>query len=176
MSPRRTDTLSGSMVQSLKSIYPKSGLWRHGDFMKLWAGQTLSEFGSQVSQLAIPLVAVLALNATAFEVASLGTVDFLPFLLFTLPAGVWVDRLPRRPIMVIADLGRAVALGSIPVAAAIGHLTLAQLYIAGFVTGTLTVFFDVSYQSYLHSLVERSQLVEGNAKQIGRAAGRERRE
>jgi MFS family permease len=91
-------------------------------------------------------------------------VEFLPFLLFTLPAGVWVDRLPRRPILVIADFGRAAALGSIPVAAAIGHLTLAQLYVAGFVTGSLTVFFDVAYQSYLPSIVERAQLVDGNSK------------
>src|SRR5207244_13152427 len=112
-----------------------------------------------ISQIALPLVAVLSLHATAFQVAALGTVDFLPFLLFTLPAGVWVDRLPRRPIMVIADFGRALALGSIPVAAAFGPLTLALLYLAGFITGTLTVFFDVSYQSFLPSLVDRSQPV-----------------
>ena len=94
----------------------------------------------------------------------LSVVDFLPFLLFSLPAGVWVDRLPRRPIMVIADLGRALALVSIPVAVFVGDLTLSQLYVVGFATGTLTVFFEVAYQSYLPSLVERRELVEGNAK------------
>ena len=145
-------------------LRPHDGLWRHPDFLKLWSAETVSQFGTQISQVALPLVAVLELKASAFQVAALGTVEFLPFLLFTLPAGVWVDRLPRRPILVIADVGRACALGSIPVAAGIDHLTLAQLYVAGFVTGTLTVFFDVSYQSYLPSIVERSQLVEGNSK------------
>ena len=94
----------------------------------------------------------------------LGTVEFLPFLLFTLPAGVWVDRLRRRPILVIADLGRAAALVSVPVAYALDALTIWQLYVVGFVVGTLTVFFDVAYQSYLPSLVRRNQLVEGNSK------------
>ncbi len=151
--------------------WPRGGLWRHADFLKLWTAQAVSQFGSNVSQLALPLVAVLILHASAFQVAVLGTIDFVPFLLFALPAGVWVDRLPRRPILVIADLGRAVALGSIPLAAALHHLTLAQLYVAGFVTGTLTVFFDVSYQSYLPSLVDRTQLVDGNAKlEVSRSA------
>jgi MFS family permease len=154
-----------------RGLWPRGGLWRHGDFLKLWSAQTISQFGSAVSQVAIPLVAVLTLHASAFEVAALSTVEFLPFLLFTLPAGVWVDRLPRRPILVVADAGRALALGSIPFVAAVGHLTLVQLYVAGFVTGTLTVFFDVAYQSYLPSIVERDQLVDGNAKlEISRSA------
>jgi MFS family permease len=76
--------------------WPDSGLWRHGDFLRLWSGQTVSQLGSQVSQLAIPLAAILVLDASAFEVAAIGAIEFLPFLLFTLPAGVWVDRLPRR--------------------------------------------------------------------------------
>ena len=146
------------------ALWPRGGLWRHADFLKLWSAQSISQLGTQISGIALPLVALYALHASAFQVAALGTVEFLPFLLFTLPAGVWVDRLRRRWIMVVADFGRALSLGSIPVAAAIGHLTLTQLYVAGFVTGTLTVFFDVSYQSYLPSIVERSQLVDGNAK------------
>jgi MFS family permease len=154
-----------------RGLWPRGGLWRHADFLKLWSAQTISQFGTQISGIALPLVAVLVLHASAFQVAALGTVEFLPFLLFTLPAGVWVDRLPRRPILVIADFGRALALGSVPVAAAVGHVTLVQLYVAGFVTGTLTVFFDVSYQSYLPSLVERDRLVDGNAKlEISRSA------
>src|SRR6185437_9985369 len=120
--------------------------------------------GSQVSQLALPLVAVIALEASAFSVSLLGAIEMLPFLLFALPAGVWVDRLARRPILIAADAGRALALGSVPLAAAIGHVTIWQLYVVGFATGTLTVFFDVAYQSYLPSLVAREQLVEGNAK------------
>ena len=143
---------------------PSGGLWAHRDFLKLWTGQTISEFGSQVSQLAIPWVALVTLNATAFEVASLGTVEFLPFVLFTLPAGVWVDRLRRRSVLIVGDLGRAVLLSSIPIAYATGVLTLAQLYVVGFLVGIHTVFFDVAYQSYLPFLVEREDLIEGNAK------------
>jgi len=145
-------------------LWPSGGLWRHHDFLKLWTAQGVSEFGSQISQIAIPLVAVIGLHASAFEVAALETVLFLPFLLFSLPAGVWVDRLRRRPILVAADAGRALALASIPIAAAMHSLTMAQLYVAGFVAGTLTVFFDVSYQSYLPSLVQRGDLVDANSK------------
>jgi MFS family permease len=142
----------------------RSPLWRHADFRRLWIGQTISETGSRVSMLAIPLVAVLALHADAFAVGLLGTFEYLPFLLVGLPAGVWVDRLPHRAVMIVADAGRMLALGSIPVASALGHLTLAQLYAVGFVTGVLTVFFDVAYQSYLPSLVDRDRLVEGNSR------------
>ncbi len=112
----------------------------------------------------MPIAAIVVLDASAFQVALLGTVEFLPFLLFTIPAGVWVDRLRRRPILVIADFGRAAALVSVPVAYAFDWLTIWQLYTVGFVVGTLTVFFDVAYQSYLPSLVRRNQLVEGNSK------------
>jgi MFS family permease len=109
-------------------------------------------------------VAIKVLHASAFQVALLGTLDFLPFILFALPAGVWVDRLPRRRVMIAGDLGRAVTLVSIPVAAALGALTIWQLYVAGFAIGTLTVFFDVAYQAYLPSLVGREHVVDGNSK------------
>ena len=133
------------------------------DFLKLWSGQTISQVGSQVSALALPLAAVLVLDASAFEVALLGTVEFLPFLLFALPAGVWVDRLRRRPILIVTDLGRGLFLASIPVAYLLDALTIWQLYVVGFLVGICTVFFDVSYQSYLPSLVRKDQLVEGNS-------------
>jgi MFS family permease len=153
------------MASSLKKAWwPKAGLWRHRDFLKLWAGQTVSEFGSQVTLLALPLIAILQLHASAFVVAALGMVEQLPFLLFALPAGVWVDRLARRPILIAGDVGRALTLASIPIAAAFAEVTITQLFVVGFVTGVLTVFFDVAYQSYLPSLVEREQLVEGNSK------------
>jgi MFS family permease len=144
--------------------WPTGGLWRHSDFLKLWSAETVSQFGTQVSQLAIPLTAVLVLHATAFEVAALGTVEFLPFLLFTLPAGVWVDRLPRRPILIVGDFGRAALLASIPIAYLSDALTLGQLYVVGFLVGVCTVFFDVAYQSYLPALVERDFIIEGNSK------------
>ena len=115
----------------------------------------VSQVGSQVSAIALPFVAIVALDASAFSVAALGAVEMLPFLLIALPAGVWVDRLPRRPILIAGDLGRAVALGSIPLAWALDVLTIWQLYAVGFVVGVFTVFFDVAYQSFLPSLVAR---------------------
>jgi len=149
----------------------RPSLLRHPDFLKLWTAQTISVFGSQISLLAVPLVAVLILDATPFEVALLGTIEFLPFILFTLPAGAWVDRLRRRPIMIVGDLGRAAALASIPVSYGLGDLSIWQLYVVGFITGTLTVFFDVANQSYLPSIVDRDQLVEGNSKlQVSQSA------
>jgi MFS family permease len=146
-------------------------LWRHGDFLRLWTGETISQFGSQISQLAIPLTAILVLDATAFEVAALTTVEFLPFIIFTLPAGVWVDRMRRRPILIAGDVVRALLLGSIPIAYVLDALTLGQLFVVGFLFGICTVFFDVAYQSYLPSLVERNQIIEGNSKlEITRSA------
>jgi MFS family permease len=132
--------------------------------MKLWIGQTISEFGTPVSQIAIPWIAIKNLDESAFVVASLTTVQFLPFLIFTLPAGVWVDRVSRRMVLIVGDLGRAVLLATIPVAYAFDALTLGQLYAVAFLVGILTVFFDVAYQSYLPDLVARDQLVEGNSK------------
>lgn len=139
-------------------------LWRHADFMKLWTGETISQLGTQITLLALPLTAIVILRASPFQVGLLGTLEYLPFILVGLPAGVWVDRLRRRRILIVGDLGRVVALGSIPLAYGLGVLHIAQLYVVAFVTGVLTVFFDVSYQSYLPSLVDRDQIVDGNAK------------
>jgi MFS family permease len=141
-----------------------TSLWRHRDFMRLWSAETISQLGSQVTLLALPLAAILILDATAFQVGALSSIEFAPFLLVGLPAGVWVDRLRRRPILIAGDLGRAVVLASIPIAYWLDALTMLHLYAAAFLTGICTVFFDVAYQSYLPSLVEREQLTEGNAK------------
>jgi len=150
---------------------PRRSLLRHPDFLKLWTAETVSVFGSAITQLALPLIAATTLQVTPFEFGLLTTIEFLPFIFLSLPAGVWVDRLRRRPILIAGDLGRAVAIASIPVAFALNGLTIWQLYIVGFVNGCLTVFFDVAYQSYLPSVVERDQLVEGNSKlEITRSA------
>ena len=150
---------------------PNRSLLRHPDFLKLWTAETVSVFGSAITQLALPLIAATYLRVTPFEFALLTTIEFLPFILFSLPAGVWVDRLRRRPILIVADLGRAVAIASIPVAFYFDALTIWQLYVVGFVNGCFTVFFDVAYQSYLPSVVERDQLVDGNSKlEITRSA------
>jgi MFS family permease len=139
-------------------------LWRHPDFLLLWSGQTISQAGSQVSQLAIPTVAILVLHASAFEVGLLTSLEFLAFLVLGLVAGVYADRLRRRPIMIVTDLGRALVLASIPVAYFAGSLTMYQLYVVALVTGVCTVFFDIAYQSYLPALIDRTDLVEGNSK------------
>jgi MFS family permease len=150
---------------------PRPSLLRHGEFLKLWSAETISQFGTQVSLLAIPLIAALILDVSPFAFGLLSTIEFLPFILISLPAGVWVDRLPRRPILIIGDLGRGLALLSIPIAFALHALTIWQLYVVGFINGCLTVFFDVSYQAYLPSLVEREDILEGNAKlEISRSA------
>jgi MFS family permease len=140
------------------------GLWRHPEFVKLWTGHTISRFGSEISNLAIPLTAALVLNASAFQMGLLGTFEFAPFLLLSLFAGVWVDRVRRLPILIVADVGRFVLLGSIPVAAFLGVLRIEQLFVVGLLTGVSTVFFDVADQSYLPVLVNREHLVEGNSK------------
>ncbi|MEA2545911.1 MAG: hypothetical protein QOI09_1184 [Chloroflexota bacterium] len=143
---------------------PRRSLFRHPNFAKLWTAATVSLFGTQVSQIAIPFIAAVVLNASAGQVGLLTTIEFLPFLLFTLPAGVWVDRFPKKRILVIGDLGRAAMLVSIPIAYALGALTIWQLYVVGFVNGLMTVFFDVADQSYLPTILERDELVEGNSK------------
>ena len=124
----------------------------------------MSLFGSLVTRFALPLTAILALHAGAAQIALLTAAEVVPAIALGLVAGVWVDRLRRRPVMVAADVGRALALGSIPFAALIGHLRIEQLYAVALVTGILTTVFDVAYPSYLPTLIPREQLVEGNSK------------
>ncbi len=143
---------------------PRGGLWSHPDFLKLWTGQSISELGSQVSALAIPLLAALSLHATPFEFSLLGVLNMLPFILFALPAGVWVDRLRRRRILIVGDSARAVLLTLIPVLWATHTLRMWHLLALQFAIGVFTVFFDVAYQSYLPALIEREHLVDGNSK------------
>lgn len=143
---------------------PLAGLWRHPDFMKLWSAQTVSVFGSQVTTVALALTAVLTLHATPLQLGLLRAVGSAPPLVIALFAGVWVDRLPRRPLLVWADLGRAALLGSIPCAALLGMLGMEQLYIVVFLAGVLTTVFDVSHMSFVPALVQPEQLVDGNSK------------
>ena len=130
-------------------------------------GDSLSQFGIMTTTLAMPLLAVRTLHATPFEVGLLTTFEYLAFLVIGLPAGAWVDRMRRRSVMIAADLGRAALLGWIPLAAVLGVLNLAQVYAVVLAVSCLTVFFDVSYQSYLPFLVGRDHLAEANAKLQG---------
>lgn len=141
-----------------------SGLWQNPDFMRLWVGQTVSVFGSMIGTLALPFVAILSLSATPFQVATLGIMNLIPGFVVGLFAGVWVDRLPRKPVLIASDIGRFVVLSSVPVAALLGVLNLPQLYIVAFLNGVLGTFFDVAYHAYLPSLVRKEELIEGNSK------------
>jgi len=145
----------------------RGGLWHHLEFRRLWIGETVSQFGTMVSQLALPLVAILMVHASTFEVGLLTAFETAAFLVVGLPAGAWVDRMRFRWVLILNDLIRAAVLGSIPLAQLMGVLTIGQLYVVALVTGLSTVFFDVAYQSYLPQLVDRRLLVEGNAKLQG---------
>lgn len=147
-----------------------TGLWRNADFVRLWASETVSQFGTQVSMIALPLTAVLELDASAGQMGILSAAATLPFLLFGLFAGVWVDRLRRRPILVITDILRALVLFVVPGVWALDVLTIEVLYAVAFTSGCLTLFFDVAWMSYLPSLVRRDQLTEGNSKLQGSAS------
>src|SRR5918999_5510045 len=147
-----------------RAVWSRSGLWRRSDYLRLWGAQGISAFGSQITLVALPLVAILTLDATAFQVAALTAIEFTPFIFVSIPAGVWVDRLRRRPILVLTDIGRGASLLSIPVAYGLDALTLPHLYAVGFVNGVLTVFFTLAYQAYVPSLVEREHLVDANAR------------
>jgi MFS family permease len=163
--------LAGSTGRLPPVSQPSSILVRNPDFVRLWTADTISQFGTQVSLIAIPLIGAVVLKVPADQFALLGFFEFLPFILISLPAGVWVDRLRRRPILISGDLIRAASLLTIPIAYQLNALSIWQLYLVGFVNGMATVFFDVAYQSYLPSLVERDQIVEGNSKlEISRSA------
>ncbi|PBC86842.1 Predicted arabinose efflux permease, MFS family [Streptomyces sp. KS_16] len=139
-----------------------SGPLRLRDFRLLLAGAAAGQLGAQVTLVALPLVAVLELDAPAFQVGLLTAAETAAFLLVGLPAGAWVDRMRKLPLMIRADVVRALTMASIPLAAVTGVLTMAQLYVVALVTGVATVFFDIAHQSFLPQLLPKDQLVSGN--------------
>jgi len=139
-------------------------LWRQRNFTLLWTGQTISLMGSAVTAVGLPLAAITMLRASALEVGLLTAATYGAFILVALPAGVVVDRLPKRMIMIWCDSSRLVLIGSVPVAAALHRLTLGQLYAVALATGVCAVFFDVSQQSYVSSLLDPGDLTEGFGK------------
>ncbi|WP_267880789.1 MFS transporter [Streptomyces sp. 142MFCol3.1] len=139
-------------------------LWRQRDFLLLWSGQTVSETGSAVTQVALPLLAVVVLQASTFQVGLLTAATTLAFALIALPAGALVDGADKRSVMIACNLVRLVLIGSVPVAAAFGVLTMAQLYVVAVAAGVCSVFFDVSYQSYVPSLIRAEHLMSANGK------------
>jgi MFS family permease len=146
----------------LTSLIPS--LLRRGPFRNFWLGQTISVFGDQVTLLAVPIVAVLALHAEAAQMGLLTAVGLLPHLLFSLPAGVWLDRVQRkRRLMILADLARALVIVSVPVAYALGLLTIAQLFVVTFLAGSLAVAFDIAWNTLFVAVAERDEYVQANS-------------
>jgi MFS family permease len=137
---------------------------RRRDFNRLWLGQSISAFGTQVTMLALPLTAVLYLHATATQIGLLGAARELPVLGLMLFFGVVVDRMRRRPLMIGADLGRAVAIGAVPILAWLGFLSMSVLYLVALVVGCLAVVFSLAYQAYLPTLVAPDRLLSGNSR------------
>jgi hypothetical protein len=157
-------TPTGTADAAVESPAKPSSLWHHAGFLKLWAGESISQLGAQLAHLAIPVLAITLLGASAFEVGLLNAADTAAFLLVGLPAGAWVDRMRKRRVMILADIVRAGALAMIPVLWLADALAIWQVYAVALVIGTATVFFDVSYQSYVPILLHRRQISEANAK------------
>lgn len=140
-------------------------LLRQPEFLKFWAAQSISQLGDQITYLALPLVAVLTLDASAAQMGLLTAAELMPHLLFSLAAGVWIERRAnRRRLMIVADIVRAGLLVSVPLAAAFGLLTFPQLYVVGFLVGTCAVLFDISWATLFISVVPRRDVVDANSK------------
>jgi MFS family permease len=147
------------------------GLWQHADFRRLWAAESVSLIGSEITLLALPLLAVTLLDASAFQMGLLAAAGTAPFFVCSLPAGVWVDRCQRKPLLIAADFARAALLLSIPLAAWLGTLHIAHLYAVAFAVGVFTVLFEVGHYAYVPAVVGREQIIEANSKlQISHSA------
>ncbi|HET7726768.1 MAG TPA: MFS transporter [Candidatus Limnocylindrales bacterium] len=146
---------------------------RNADFRRFWFGQTVSLFGSQVTFLALPLTAILVLQASPLEMGVLAAVEWAPFLFLTLPAGAWVDRVRRRPVLIAANLVRAALLGVVPIAALLGVLSYPLLLVVALAVGLAAVFFEVAFPAYVPSLVGREALAGANARIFASASSAE---
>jgi MFS family permease len=142
----------------------KGNLWHHRDFLKFWMGDTITQFTGSISGLALPTIAVLTLQVTGFQLGLLNALGFIAFPTLGLFVGVWMDRTRRKPVMIVANLIQVATLATVPAAFIFGVLGLYQLYTVSLIMGTTTLFFDVAYQSYLPSLVNKEDVVEGNQK------------
>lgn len=167
--PSRLGSIVTRRLSGLGMDVPGS-LWQNPDFLHLWTAETISQFGSQISIVAIPLLAVFMLHATPFEMGLLATAGSLPFLLIGLVAGAWVDRLPKRPLMIATDLGRSFCLMLIPVSAALDLLSFWLLLAISFSVDVLSVFFNAAYAALLPRIVHRDQLTAANGRLLGSAS------
>jgi MFS family permease len=144
----------------------RPGLLRDREFLKFWGGQSISLLGSQFTLLALPLTAVITLHATPAEMGVLTALQFAPGLLFSLAAGVWLDRARRRPVLVGTQAASAVVLATVPLAAALHLLSIPQLYLVAFLAGTAASFYAVAQAAFIPTLVGRERLVEANARSL----------
>ncbi len=151
---RETDSLAAN----------RAGIWSNRDFVKLWLGQTVSRFGTHITDAAIAATAALIMRATPAQMGVLGAVEGVAVLMFGLIAGAWVDRLRRRPILMATDIGRALTLATIPLAWMMNALTMGHLWVAAGLVGVMTVFYNVADRAALPALVSRAHLVEANSK------------
>jgi MFS family permease len=143
---------------------PSASLWRHRDFLLLWGGQTVSDVGSAVTVMAIPLIAVIVFKATAMQTGLLTAAGGLAFAVLSLPAGAVVDRLPKRPVMVTCDVARLALIIALPLLWHFKLLAMSELYFVAFASSALTVVFGIAYQAYLTHVIDRQQLIDGNSK------------
>ncbi|WP_406326942.1 MFS transporter [Streptomyces sp. NBC_00203] len=176
----RRSTRSAVGDPIIDATRPKSVLARNRAFLFLWSGESISLMGSEISVVALPSLAILVLGTGAVGVGALVALQWLPFVLLAPVMGVFTDRLRRRPLMQFANVARCVILGSLPLAAVLGHLTLAHLYVAALLKGVFDVVFQLAYQAYIPQVLDRADLVEGNVKTqlsksiamtVGRSAG-----
>jgi MFS family permease len=151
------------MTDPVPASLAQPSLWRDRNFLAVWSASTVSIFGSLITRTALPFAAILILGAGPLEIAALRSAELIAGLFIGLVAGAWVDRLRRRPIMIWADLGRAVLLASVPVAFVFGVLALPQLLVVAFAAAILTTFFDVADNAYLPTIVPRERLVAANS-------------
>ncbi|MER7730758.1 MFS transporter [Streptomyces erythrochromogenes] len=151
-------------TQGHEDTAERRGVLANRDFVKLWSGQTVSLVGSQVTDIALPLAAVITLNASAFQIGLLNVARFAPYVLVTLLAGVWFDRRRRKPTLIAADAVRVLLIGALPLAHLLGVLSLPWLYVVGFMAGVATVLFDVGILSYIPGLVDKDDLADANSK------------
>lgn len=151
------------MTQQIASTAP-AGLWRNADFRNLWLGLTTSLFGAKITVIALPLIASLTLHASPLEMGALVAMGYLPYLAVSMPAGVWLDRRPKRPLLILSDVARAALLLAIPLSWLLGALSVPLLLGVSLLVGLCTVVSDIGTAAYLPSIVGRNQLVEGNSK------------
>jgi MFS family permease len=144
--------------------FSPGGLWRHADFRRLWAAESVSLIGSQITMLALPLLAVSRLDASAAEMGLLAAAGTAPFFFCSLPGGVFIDRRRRRPVLIAADVARAALLLTVPLLAWLGTLHMTHLYAVAFAVGVFTVLFEIGHYAYVPAIVGRTQIIEANSK------------